>query len=247
MNKKRILIIAAMAHVELNYLLEKLEDKKEEQEEICTCYTGKMKGLEVIICNSKIGIINATAATVLSIEKYHPDIIINEGCAGGCAKNLNVGDLVIGQESINITSTKSKFRDIGEGSNLEDWDLVSFISGEKDRLMPQSANKELVDYIKKIDFKYTLGKVHYGTIGSGDIWNDECDRILYLNKKYGILCEEMESIAIYTIANIYKIPVVGIKVISDNSILRQAYDKNICLKAQEFTEIILENIQKLYY
>lgn len=245
MNKKRILIIAAMANVELNYLLENLESKKEEQADLCTFYTGKMKSLEVIICNSKIGIINATAATVYAIEKYHPDIIINEGCAGGCSKNLDVGDLVIGLESINITSTKSKFRRIGEGSNLEDWDLVSFISGEKDRLMPQSANKELVDYIRKIDFKYNDGKVHYGIIGSGDIWNDECDRILYLNKKYGILCEEMESIAIYTIANIYKIPVVGIKVISDNSILKKTYDRNICLKAQEFTEIILENIHEL--
>ena len=245
MNKKRILIIAAMANVELNYLLEKLKDKKEEHADLCTFYTGKMKDLEIIMCNSKIGIINATAAIVYAIEKYHPDIIINEGCAGGCTKNLNVGDVVIGLESINITSTKSKFRDIGEGSNLEDWDLVSFISGEKDRLIPQTANKELVDYIRKIDFKYNYGTVHYGIIGSGDIWNYECDRILYLNKKYGMLCEEMESIAIYTIANIYKIPAIGIKVNSDNPILKQEYDKNVCLKAQEFTELVLENIEEI--
>ena len=199
MNKKRILIIAAMADVELNYLLESLENKKEEITDLCTFYIGKMKNLEIIICNSKIGIINATAATVCAVEKYHPDIIINEGCAGGCTKDIDVGDIVIGLESINITSTKSKFRDIGEGSKVEDWDLVSFISGEQDRLMPQSASKELVDCIKKINY----GKVHYGTIGSGDIWNDECDRILYLNNiAYDFLLNKIKKLTIVIIKKI---------------------------------------------
>ena len=45
----------------------------------------------------------------------------------------------------------------------------------------------------------------------------------------------MESIAIYTVANQYKIPVISIKVISDNALLKEEYDRTLSIKAQEFT------------
>ena len=38
---------------------------------------------------------------------------------------------------------------------------------------------------------YKDGNVWYGRIGSGDIWNREVDRIMYLNKEYNTLCEDM--------------------------------------------------------
>lgn len=80
----------------------------------------------------------------------------------------------------------------------------------------------------------------------GDVWNQEADKILMLHQKYGTLCEEAEGIAVYTVANDFGIPVLGIRVISNNEILEEPYDRNTGLKSQEFTyELILQKIASL--
>jgi adenosylhomocysteine nucleosidase len=89
--------------------------------------------------------------------------------------------------------------------------------------------------------------VHVGTLGSGDVWDKETDRILMLNKKYGTLCEDMESIGIYTVSNMFNIPVIGIRIVSNNEILEEEYDRSIGRKSQEFTyEFIKKIILKSY-
>ena len=237
----KILIISAMADVELNNLKEKLTNIKIEKAKICTFYIGKIYNKEIILCDANVGLINTASATTLAIEKYKPDYIINQGCSGGFSKDIHKGDIVIGTKCINITSIMTKHKEIGEGYNLDDWELINYIAGEEDRLVPQNAGEKLLEYVKKVEQKYS-GKVHYGIIGSGDIWNKECDRIIFLNKKYGILCEDMEGIAVYTVANLYSIPSIDIRVISDNEILKEEYDRNISIKAQEFILELLKEI-----
>ena len=239
---KKILIIAAMADVELNYLIQKLEEKKVEQHNLCKFHTGKIAENEVVLCDSKVGLINTAAALTIGIEKYHPDYIINQGCAGGLGKDIHKSDLVIGTECINITSMKSKNRKAGEGSCIDDWELINFMAGEEDRLIPQKGSTELIELVRKLDNEYKYGKVHYGAIGSGDIWNSEYDRLVFLNEKYNILCEEMEGIAVYTVANQYSIPVIDIRVISDNLILNEEYERENSYKVQEFTEKLILKI-----
>ena len=57
----------------------------------------------------------------------------------------------------------------------------------------------------------------------------------------------MEGIAVYTVANNFNIPVLGIRIISNNEILGEEFDKNLGLKSQEFTyELILKMIQEKY-
>lgn len=231
-----------MADVELNYLIEKLEEKKTEKTNICTFYIGKLFQNDIILCDAKVGLINTAAATTLAIEKYHPDFIINQGCSGALDKNVHQSDIVIGTECINITSIITKPKAEGEGYSLEDWELINYIAGEKDRLIPQKASEKLIEKVKKIESTYQDGKIHYGIIGSGDIWNKECDWMLHLNEKYHILCEDMEGIAVYTIANQYHIPAIDIRVISDNELLKEEYDRNISLKAQKFMINLLKEM-----
>lgn len=238
----KILIIAAMADVELNYLISNLEDCKIEKTNLCKFYVGKIYEKEIILCDSKVGLINAAAATTLAIEKYQPDYIINQGCAGGFGRNIHKSDIVVGTECINITSIMTKFKKEGEGYSLDDWELINYLAGEKDRLVPQKASDKLIKMIRQMEDTYIEGKIHYGVIGSGDIWNKECDWIIYLNKKYGILCEDMEGMAIYTVANQYKIPAIDIRVISDNEILKEEYDRNISINIQKFTMNLLKEI-----
>lgn len=241
---KKILIIAAMADVELNYLKEKLENKKIEETKICKFYIGNIDEKEIILCDAKVGLINTSSAITLGIEKYRPDYIINQGCAGGFGKKVHKSDLVIGTKCINITSIRTKNRSLGEGCNLNDWELINFIAGEEDRLIPQNAGEKLIKMVKNIEEKYQDGKIHYGIIGSGDIWNNECDRIVFLNEKYNILCEDMEGIAVYTIANTYNIPAIDIRIISDNLILKEEYERGVSVKCQKFVEELIKSIDR---
>ena len=238
MGNRPILIIAAMEDSELEFLEEKLNNAKKIENKICTLYEGEILGNPVVLCASNIGIINAGASLTLAIEKYKPKAIINEGLAGGYGENIHTGDIVIGLDAVNITSYEAEKRRLGEGIN-EYKDLVNFFIGEENHLAPQKANQKLVELARETE-KYLKNKrVHYGRIGSGDVWNKEADRIMYLHNKYGILCEDMETISVYTIANKYYIPCISIRGISNNEMLDEEYDKTTARLAQEFTYQIL--------
>ena len=77
--------------------------------------------------------------------------------------------------------------------------------------------------MKKISNK----KVHIGKIASGDLWNREFDRILFLNDKYNTLCEEMETGGVYTTANSFNVPVLSVRIISNNELLQEDYNPKI--------------------
>jgi len=242
MKKEPILVIASMEDVELDYLKKKLENIKIEKEEICTFYEGTMFGKDVVLCFSNVGTINATACITIGVKKYTPKVIINEGIAGGVGEHIHVGDIVIGTEVIHINSLESGKRGRGEGTNLDDYEITTFIYGEDNRLICPKSDEKLLELTKNVS-KEVEEKMYFGAVGSGDIWNKETDRLLYLNKKYNIMCEEMESISIYKIANIYNIPVIAVKVISDNAILNEEYDRKVGIKSQLFTERLIKEIK----
>ncbi len=246
MEKRPILIIAAMEDTELNILkkINKIENKI--QMETCTFYETSINNYPVVLCSSNIGCIQASNAITIAILKYNPIAIINEGLAGAHGKDIHKGDIVVGTEIININSIKTPKLKEGEGIDIFNWELVTFIKGQDDELKVEKADKLLTQCVKDIEKEYTKGKVIYGRIGSGDVWNNEADRIMYLNQKYNTLCEEMEGIAIYQIANQYNIPVIGIRVISNNEVLNEEYDVSTGEKVQYFVQKLVERYIENY-
>lgn len=77
--------------------------------------------------------------------------------------------------------------------------------------------------------------------GSGDAWNKEIDRILCLKEKCKVLSGDMESIGVYTVANKMNVPVLGIRVMSDNELLNESYERDTAIEAQR---IALEVVKK---
>ena len=57
---------------------------------------GQIDDKEVIIQQCGIGKVNAAIGAVEMIGRYHPDIIISSGCAGGADTRLKVTDVVVG-------------------------------------------------------------------------------------------------------------------------------------------------------
>lgn len=127
----------------------------------------------------------------------------------------------------------------GDGNTLEDYEITTFLHSEENRLIRQKADTNIIELIKR---KLETEKIHFGTIASGDIWNKNKKRITYLNQKYGALCEDMESVSVYTVANRCDIPVIAIKGISNNEILDEKYDYSVSKAMQEFTEKLIKII-----
>jgi len=104
------------------------------------------------------------------------------------------------------------------------------------------------DSIRFIKSKNTKGKIEkilgadHRMKKDGELEKAINIAIEYINKRYGALCEDMESIAIYKVANIYKIPAVCIRGISNNEILGQKYDYSVSHKMQKITERLVEVI-----
>ena len=174
---------------------------------------------------SGIGTINMSFMLMLICNKYKISKIINYGLSGGYEEDINTGDIIVGRECMNInsyTTKKSKNVDI---SNLE----FKTFDEDRDELVIYNADKTLLDEVVKSNNNIKIGR-----LGSGDVWNKEHDKIKLLNKKYNILCEDMESIAVYQISNKLNIPSISIRGISNNEILNQEYDKNVINKLVDF-------------
>lgn len=230
MKKNPILLQVAM-EVECSHLLERMNEVVKREISGYTFYEGKIQNYPIVLSLSKVGLIEASSSLTIGIENYHPKFIINYGIAGATTKDLHVSDMVIATNCININSYKSAFFKASEGIHPEHWELLTFLSGETDRFLSYSSDKRLLDFALK-----NPPQTNYlcGTIGSGDVWNQEVDRILFFNEKYHILCEDMESVATYTIASHRNIPVISFKMISDNLLLGEEYNREVGLYLQEY-------------
>ena len=108
MNEK-ILILAAMPS-EINYLILKFEKITEEEIKGYKCYKTNIKNNEIYFLLTQVGEINSSISTTKAILKIHPNKIINIGTAGAHKKNLKIGDLIIGEEIINMNSIITPFK-----------------------------------------------------------------------------------------------------------------------------------------
>ena len=207
----KIMIMGAMKDVELNLILDNLIDVNVHEEMSCTFYEGKLFDKNIVVCHTNIGTINAAVATFVGIRKYNPTSIFVIGTAGAHREEIHRGDIVVATKIINLNSINYETK-FFETSN----DLLKII---KDAEVTNVYN------------------VYYGIVGSGDVWTKNPDKIKELNNQYSTLCEEMESAAIYEVAEKYDIPVVSIRVISNNEITGEEYDRETGEVAQK---ILLE-------
>ena len=244
MDKRPILICVAMEN-EFRNLVNKLDRRKENKVLEYRIFEGEMNSYPVVIVETLIGLVNTAIVLTKVIDIYKPIAIINQGTAGGHEYNIHKFDLVIGNEVVAINSIKTNVMQLGRGVNPLDWNIGEY-NLEKIEVTIHSAAEDMINLVKTIESKYSYGKIHYGRIGSGDVWNREIDRIKWFNKKFKTLCEEMEALSVYKIANMNNIPVIAIKVISNNEIIQEKYDVLTANACQEFVyEFIKEYVNKL--
>lgn len=225
MKYSKILIQGAM-NIETEYLINNLEQKERKEVSGYEFYEGKIGKTKVIISKTEIGTINSAAATIIGLTNFSPDIIINQGIAGAHKEEIHIGDIVIGEKCCNINVYEMPAKDKDEGSNPFLWQVSK-------REKNQYADKALVQCIQKFLEANYNEKVYIGTLGSGDVFNREIDRINWINSKFGNLSEDMESIGTYSICNRFNVPCVGVRIISNNEITKEELDEKQAIKLQK--------------
>lgn len=185
------------------------------------------KGVKIVISETQIGIINASTATTIGILKYKPDIVICQGSSGAALEELNRGEIIITDSVVYINNFRQPLKNKGEGSNSLDW------QPNPKRSYDIETSKNLLALAKEMN--KTGYRCRLAKIGSGDIFSREHDRINHLQKTFGHVAEDMETVASYKICDDFQVEHISFRIISNNEINGQEFDKSNAKDVQKFT------------
>lgn len=163
-------------------------------------YTGTYDGKEVTVMASGMGMPSIGIYSYELYKFYDVEKIIRVGSAGAYTKDLNLYDIVL----VNGCYSESSYAKTQSGC-------------EDDILY---ANDALNFYIKQAaeenNIPITLANVH-----SSDVFYKENDNYEELYKKYGCMCVEMESFALFANANLLNKKAACILTISDHLVTKE--------------------------
>lgn len=233
-----ILIQGAM-DVEVDTMVAALQEKQALTIGAWTFWQGTLAGYPVVISRTEVGLANAAAATTLAIERFKPRLIINQGTSGGHDPALHRGDIVIATKSFNMGAYRSDFTPADQGIDPRKWHNfeVTMRLRENGKLVEHSSfagDPELVGRALGMADRYQHGRVVAGIIGTADEWNRQVARINWLHQTYNTAAEEMETASAALVAEAYKVPFVGIRVLSNTDIHGEEFDPQTAIHCQQF-------------
>ena len=168
-------------------------------------YEGTAEGDDVVLVKCGIGKVNAGRVTQILIDKFEIKAIINVGAAGAINPELNIKDIVIGNELVQYDYDTSALGDTKKG---EIDGVGMFMKSDKNLI-----DKCMValDKMQQKDFKYKIGR-----IATADLFCSDKKLAEEIRKNYNAECVEMEGAAIAQVCQLDKIPFVVIRGISDS-------------------------------
>ena len=199
---KTLGIIAAL-EVEVNLLKNALNNINTVKCAGTDIHTGTIGKCNVVLMQCGIGKVSAALGTQAMISRFQPDCVINTGCAGGIAKGIKIGDIVLS------TSTA-------------EWDMDTTALGDPRGYIYAlgtavvKANEEIASLIEK--FVPSDISVFKGLVASGDqfVSSDE-QRNIILGSFPEALCAEMEGASVGHVCAQNNVPFCVIRCMSDTA------------------------------
>ena len=189
-------------------------------------YEATLNNQNIILTESGIGKTNAARTTQILIDYYKPKAIFNIGVAGGIAKNLKVGDIIISTSLVQ-----------------HDFDITAF--NHPKGYIPNIGNNIPIDNNLLNTTKTILdtNNISYkeGVIASGDIFCTKESMATKINTQFNALCVEMEGASIAQTAYLSKTPCLVIRSISD------CPDNNNKVTYEEFLETSSNKVAQIMY
>ena len=189
-------------------------------------YEATLNNQNIILTESGIGKTNAARTTQILIDYYKPEAIFNIGVAGGIAKNLKVGDVIISTSLVQ-----------------HDFDITAF--NHPKGYIPNIGNNIPIDNNLLNTTKTILdtNNISYkeGIIASGDIFCTKESMATKINTQFNALCVEMEGASIAQTAYLSKTPCLVIRSISD------CPDNNNKVTYEEFLETSSNKVAQIMH
>ncbi|CDQ18080.1 5'-methylthioadenosine/S-adenosylhomocysteine nucleosidase [Halobacillus karajensis] len=193
-------IIGAMDE-EVELLKSKIQAPQEKEIAGSLFIEGSLHGHEVVLLKSGIGKVNAAMSTTILHEQYDIEAVINTGSAGGFARDLEVGDVVISSmvthHDVDVTAFQYEYGQVPGMPAMypADQNLVS----------------QAMEAVKKTD-----ANASKGIIATGDSFMQEEKRVDFVRGKFPeMIAAEMEAAAIAQVCFKYGTPFVVIRALSD--------------------------------
>jgi len=202
---------------------------------------GKLDGKDAVLLKCGIGKVNAAVGCALLIEKYHPELIINTGSAGGIGSGLNIGDAVISKEIIHHDADVTAF-------NYKPGQLPGMpaVFPVPEKLIEFA--EQAIDELKKEGILHTGFNHVLGIIGSGDVFMHDPVRVAAVSKKFPeIKAVEMESAAVAQTCWLFGVPCLAIRALSDIAGVQAnvSFEEFLPVASKNSCEIV-RRIVKLY-
>ena len=212
------LVVQGAVDTELQPLLAALTDKEQIQIAAWTFWRGKLGGKRVVVSRTEIGPMNASVATTLAIVHFRPRLIVNQGTAGALDPSLKVFDIVAGEATVDYGAFRSAHADAGAGVSQSRWTPMSHwlrLEG-KERVEFKQFPGDAEALAAVLGTPNPRGRVVKGVIGSAFEFNREVDRLVWANRTYGAVSEDMESAFAGGTATGFGVRFVAVRIISDS-------------------------------
>ncbi|WP_125152228.1 5'-methylthioadenosine/adenosylhomocysteine nucleosidase [Clostridium rectalis] len=214
-------IIGAMIE-EVQPLLNEIKLEKKVHKAQMEFNYGKLWDKEVVIVKSGIAKVNAAICTQILVDDFNVDAVINVGVAGGVAKDIYPGDVIV-------------------ADNLVQHDVDSTVFGDRRGQIPRidtfdfKCDKNLILKVKEACKNIDHCKCFVGRIVTGDQFIADKEKIKWLSEEFNALACEMEGGSIAQVAYLNNIPFVVIRSASDNA------NNGAHMEYEEFKPIAVNN------
>jgi adenosylhomocysteine nucleosidase len=212
------IVIQGAVDTELQPLLGALTDKAQVQIAAWTFWRGQLGGKRVVVSRTEVGPMNVSVATTLAIVNFRPRLIINQGTAGALEPSLKVYDIVAGETTVDYGAFRSTHADAGAGVSQSRWTPLSHwlrLDG-KERVEFKQFPGDADALATVLGTPNPRGRVVKGVIGSAFEFNREVDRLVWANKTYGAVSEDMESAFAGGTATGFGVRFIAVRIISDS-------------------------------
>lgn len=190
-------------------------------------FKGTINGKEIVVVRSGIGKVNAAICSQILADRYHVTAIINTGIAGSLRNEINIGDIVLSEDTLQHDMDATGF-----GYPLGHIPQMDQSIFEGDRKMIEAARECCARVVPEIG-------VHVGRVLSGDQFVSDIVKKAWLTETFDGYCTEMEGAAIAQTASLNGIPFLIIRAISDKA------DDSAEMDYEVFEEKAIEHSVKL--
>ncbi|GAA4429449.1 5'-methylthioadenosine/S-adenosylhomocysteine nucleosidase [Georgenia halophila] len=157
---------------------------------------GKVK---ILLVRSGIGLVNAAAAAVAALSECRPRALISTGSAGGLARSVDVGDVVVGETYTYAGADATAF---------------DYVRGQVPGMpVEYDADPDRLAAARRIELP--VGTLRVGQMVSGDSFVTEVNCGEVRENFPDALSTDMETTALAQVAYSYELPFLSVRGISD--------------------------------